>query len=332
MKLNRYLGAAALLAALWPFSVLQAQPVNDPDSDLVPLPGPLYEINYGDPADPGDDDALRIGPAPGLDAAAAGPSFEEQVLELVNQERAFYQLPPLKLQNQLAQAAEGHSAAMASRNFFAHCDLDTQSSPGQRIAATGYSPVTLAENIAAGQTSPASVMNAWMNSSGHRANILSSSAWELGVGYVYDGGDSSNVRLDNGNCSSGGTSGPFRHYWTQNFGRRSGVYPLVIDREAYSTASRNVDLYLYGAGWAMEMRLRNAGESWSDWMPFQSEYPWRLSAGGGTKTVQVQLLRGGTTVTSSDTIVLEGAATPAGLIFSDGFEGGNLNRWSVVVP
>lgn len=328
MKLDHALGAA-LLAVLLPLSALHAQS-QDPESDLIPLTEPLAEVHHGAVKEAPEGDALRLEPGM-LDAATTGPTFEQQVMILVNQERAAQQLPPLKLQGQLAQAAEGHSAAMATRNFFSHCDLDTKSGPGQRIVATGYAPVTWAENVAAGQTTPASVMTTWMNSSGHRQNILSSSAWELGIGYVYDGGDAGNVRLDNGTCNAGGTSGPFRHYWTQNFGRRSGFYPVVINREAYSTAGRNVQLYLYGASWALEMRLRNEGGAWSQWMPFQANFNWQLSAGGGTKTVEVQLLRAGSIVTSSDTIVLEGPAAPTGGIFSDDFETGSPGRWSQVI-
>ena len=75
-----------------------------------------------------------------------------------------------------------------------------------------------------GQSDPAEVMDAWMSSSGHRANILDTNNWELGVGY-YQGG-------------------PYGRYWVQDFGRRSGVYPLVIDGEAASTTSRRVSLYI----------------------------------------------------------------------------------------
>jgi uncharacterized protein YkwD len=124
---------------------------------------------------------------------------EQQVLELVNQERAVRGLTLLAADELLTNAARGHSQDMSQNNYFSHTGLNG-SSPGQRIAATGYSFNTWGENIAAGYTSAASVMNGWMNSSGHRANILKSNFCDIGIGYVAAG------RL-----------------WTQTFGRKQGV-------------------------------------------------------------------------------------------------------------
>ncbi len=96
---------------------------------------------------------------------------EQQVLDLVNQERAVRGLNVLAADELLASAAHAHSQDMSQNNYFSHTSLDGRSA-GQRIAATGYAYNTWGENIAAGYTSAASVMNGWMNSSGHRANIL----------------------------------------------------------------------------------------------------------------------------------------------------------------
>jgi len=129
--------------------------------------------------------------------AGAQATFEDEVIDLVNQERwANGQLPPLKQNSLLANAAETHSRNMAERDFFAHCDLDTGYGPGERITAAGYTFNTWAENIAAGYGGPAQVMNAWMNSPGHRSNILSGNVRELGTGYFLQGGDAGNVRRD----------------------------------------------------------------------------------------------------------------------------------------
>ncbi len=127
-----------------------------------------------------------------------GPE-EQQVLDLVNQERAVRGFSLLAADELLTSAARGHSQDMSQNNYFSHTGLNG-SSPGQRITATGYSFNTWGENIAAGYTSAASVMNGWMNSSGHRDNILKSNFCDIGIGYVAAG-----------------------RYWTQTFGRKQGV-------------------------------------------------------------------------------------------------------------
>lgn len=236
------------------------------------------------------------------------PSYQQQVLELVNQARWDNgQLPPLKDSSLLESAAMTHSSNMANRDFFAHCDLDTKTSPGDRIEAAGYDWSAYGENIAAGYGTPEEVMAGWMGSSGHRSNILSTGFRELGVGYVYQSDDATNVRKDdNRDCNSDGTYGyGFRAYWTQNFGR-TGTYPVVINREAYETASREVELYIYRPSWtAVEMRFRNEVGDWSAWLPYQETLPWTLSPGTGEKTVTVELRSGssGTPLSSSDTIL-----------------------------
>lgn len=240
--------------------------------------------------------------------AAAQPSFEDQVVEIVNQERwTNGQLPPLKRQSALDAASEGHSSAMAVRNFFAHCDLDTHTQPWDRMEAAGYTSWSYAsENIAAGYSTPTAVMAGWMQSSGHRANILSTNVREIGVGYFTQSPDQANVRLDGGNCTAGQTAGPYTRYWTQDFGRRSIVYPVVIEREAYETSTRGVDLYVYGSGWANEMRFRNETGTWSAWESYQTAKAWTLSPGNGTKTVNAELRSGSTVRSSQDIIVLSG--------------------------
>ncbi len=251
-----------------------------------------------------------------LAAVAAPPAsaqtFEDQVMELVNQARWDNgQLPPLKRCGLLDTSAEGHSQAMADRDFFAHCDLDTHTLPWDRMTAAGYFWNAAAENIAMGQTTPAGVMSSWMDSPGHRANLLSTTTREIGIGYVYQGSDQPGIRKDaDGNCVEDGTyPNGYRHYWTQNFGRRSGVYPVVIDREAATAPSRDVDLYLYGSGWAAEMRIRNAEEAWGDWQPFAADVAWTLSPGNGTRTVEVEIRNGATVYGASDTIELDAPLT-----------------------
>jgi uncharacterized protein YkwD len=258
-------------------------------------------------------------------------TFEDQVMELVNQQRwSNGQLAPLSRCALLDTSSETHSVNMGVRNFFAHCDPDTLTMPGDRMVAAGYSPNSWAENIAAGYSTPAAVVAGWMASSGHRANILSTTLRELGIGYHYDVSDTGNVRLDqDGNCVPDGTGGPYYHYWTQNFGLRSTVYPVVVDREAYQTATVDVDLYLYGAGWATEMRIRNSGGAWTAWQPFAANVAWQLAPGPGVRQVDVEIRSGATVRSASDTIL---STAPDDVIFTDGFNSGGTGAWSAVVP
>lgn len=264
-------------------------------------------------------------PAPLL-AAKSALSFEDRVMELINEERWINgQLPPLKRNALLDAAAELHSGSMASRNFFAHCDLDTGTYPWDRAALQGYSGL-VGENIAVGSASPEAAVNLWMGSPGHRAAILSTGFREVGVGYAFDPGDAAGVRENFvGTCVQLGTGGPWSHYWTLNFGEAPYGYPVVIDREAPSTESRNVQLYVYGGALFPEMRIRNESGSFTPWQPHAEVVSWTLSPGNGVKTVIVEM-RSSFSITASDTIVLGGVPPPE--VFADGFESGTTGAWS----
>ena len=113
-------------------------------------------------------------------------SQAEAVLKLVNDERAKQNLKPLTLSAKLTDIATMKSKDMADKNYFDHTS-PTYGSPFQMLQDFGVTYKAAGENIAAGQKSPEEVMNAWMNSSGHRANIMNANYTELGVGY-YQGG------------------------------------------------------------------------------------------------------------------------------------------------
>ena len=115
-------------------------------------------------------------------------------------------LHPLAWDNALGAAASDHSTDMAQQDYFSHLSLDGRQF-NQRITAAGYPYSTGGENIACGYSTPQAVMNGWMNSSGHRANILNASFCDIGVGYAFESASS------------------YRYYWTQDLGRdhRSGV-------------------------------------------------------------------------------------------------------------
>ncbi|NJN66796.1 MAG: VWA domain-containing protein [Chloroflexaceae bacterium] len=227
-------------------------------------------------------------------------SFEQQVIERTNQEREKAGLLPLKANPQLARAALEHSQAMAEHDFMSHDNPVTGSTAGDRIRAAGYTWSSSAENIASGQASPDEVVASWMNSPGHRANLLSPDLREIGVGYVLDENDTHR-------CGDL----PCLHYWTQDFGSRSEVYPLVINGEAMVTTTPQVSLALHGEPWSQEMRLRNENEPFTAWEPFQSTYSWQLVPGEGERTVTVELRNGSNIITASDTISLTQTLPPA---------------------
>jgi uncharacterized protein YkwD len=112
---------------------------------------------------------------------------ENEVTVLVNRERARAGCGRVRTDERLRRAARGHSRDMAERNFFSHTSPDGRS-PWDRAGAAGYDRA-IGENIAKGQRTPESVMSAWMNSEGHRRNILNCDARATGVGLAYDGGD-----------------------------------------------------------------------------------------------------------------------------------------------
>lgn len=112
---------------------------------------------------------------------AAPSGAVAQVVALVNKERSAAGCGPLSQDSQLNQAALRHSEDMDARDFFDHTNPDG-ADPGRRVTATGYKWSTYGENIAQGQQTPEAVMDSWMNSPGHRANILNCSFKDIGVG------------------------------------------------------------------------------------------------------------------------------------------------------
>ena len=111
---------------------------------------------------------------------------ETAVLVIVNAERAKAGCKPLTVDPPLAAAARKHSADMAARDYFSHTTPDGVTF-SQRIDAEGYRWSFVGENIAAGQRNATEVMKAWMNSPGHRANILNCQFRNIGIGVVQNG-------------------------------------------------------------------------------------------------------------------------------------------------
>lgn len=112
-------------------------------------------------------------------------SYEQQVVNLVNKERAAVGLPALKVNTKLSGVAELKAEDLRDKNYFAH-NSPTYGSPFDMMKQYGVKYTTAGENIAKGQKTPESVMNGWMNSQGHKENILNANFTEIGVGYVTD--------------------------------------------------------------------------------------------------------------------------------------------------
>lgn len=127
------------------------------------------------------------------DADAAVSDFEQEVIARVNEIRVQNGLKALSYNWELSRVARYKSQDMKDSRYFSHTS-PVYGSPFQMMKSFGITYRSAGENIAMGQKTPQEVVNAWMNSAGHRANILNASFTEIGVGYVADG-----------------------HYWTQMF-------------------------------------------------------------------------------------------------------------------
>jgi uncharacterized protein YkwD len=127
---------------------------------------------------------------------------ERQVLDYTNQIREQQGCGPLRLDSSLVEAAGKHASDMVRRHYMDHTNPDGQD-PGDRMRAAGYRGSSWGENIAAGYDSAQKVVAAWMQSDGHRENILNCRFTTIGIGY-----DSGKVKSDYGSGS-----------WVQDFGR-----------------------------------------------------------------------------------------------------------------
>jgi uncharacterized protein YkwD len=161
--------------------------------------------------------ALLVGAAPARAALdRCMTPFEDEVRLLVNQRRAqgavcggtvYAAAPALAGEQMLHNAAKRHSEDMALRDFLSHVNPDGATLV-DRIEAEGYPWWALAENIAAGYTTPQGVVDGWMASAGHCVNIMNPLYTQIGVGYAYEPDDAN--------------APPYVHYWTLNFGLPSG--------------------------------------------------------------------------------------------------------------
>lgn len=130
-------------------------------------------------------------------------SVVDQIVSLSNEFRRQNGLPPLTLNPLLNLAAQTQSQNMAFEDYFDHTS-PTGVTPGQRATTAGYRWSRVAENIGAGYATAASVVQGWIDSPGHRANLLDPRVKEIGVGYFFLANDTGGVK--------------WNHYWTQVLG------------------------------------------------------------------------------------------------------------------
>ena len=131
--------------------------------------------------------------APATQQSGSVSSIEQQVLTLTNQERAKGGLKPLATDAAVMNTARAKSADMSKNNYFSHTS-PTLGSPFDQMKAKGIQYKAAAENIAMGQKTAAEVVKGWMESPGHRANIMNGNYTHIGIGYDANG-----------------------NYWTQQF-------------------------------------------------------------------------------------------------------------------
>jgi uncharacterized protein YkwD len=154
--------------------------------------------------------ASPVAPPDGVLSSCNLPNFGADLLKRINDVRAagancgsqgvFAPTGPLAWNAQLTRAADGHSQDMAAGNYFSHTSADGRTM-SNRIDASGYRWSSIAENIAAGQPSVHSVMDGWIASDGHCANIMQPRLKDVGV-----------------SCVPGASSSRYRTYWTMNLG------------------------------------------------------------------------------------------------------------------
>ncbi|WP_418791620.1 CAP domain-containing protein [Phosphitispora sp. TUW77] len=170
------------------------QPAPQPAPEPAPQPAPEPTPEPAPQPTPEPTPQPTPEPTPGYQMSA----YQKRVVELVNIERKKGGLHPLIADTLLMKGAAAKSQDMVENRYFSHTS-PVYGSPFNMMKTFGITYRYAGENIASGQTSPEAVVRAWMNSSGHRANIMSSKFNKIGVGYAYT------------------TAGSYHHFWTQWF-------------------------------------------------------------------------------------------------------------------
>ncbi|MDJ0597190.1 MAG: CAP domain-containing protein, partial [Pleurocapsa sp. MO_226.B13] len=159
-------------------------------------------------------------------------TIDQEILNLINQERSNAGLNPLLLHSQLDSVANNHSEDMALEDFFSHTSSNG-TNWSDRLAAV-YQGTRLAENISAGLATPEAVVQDWMNSDPHRDNILDPNLEHIGIGYYHLPNDTGSVN--------------YNHYWNLTFGAGGPPPVQVPDDDTNDTIAQATDTGLSGFG------------------------------------------------------------------------------------
>jgi uncharacterized protein YkwD len=174
-----------------PSASAKSSPSASPSASASPKASPTADPTTESPSPSATPKETSADSTPSA-SADSGPT--DRVLVLVNAEREKAGCAPLTENAKLTKAAQDHSQDMADHENMSHTGSDG-SSMSDRLARVGYKFSTAGENVAYGYNSPESVMDGWMNSAGHKANILNCAFKEIGIGLAQPG-----------------------YYWTQDFG------------------------------------------------------------------------------------------------------------------
>jgi len=159
--------------------------------------------------------ALSLGSFTGIGPTTVHAATNaDEVVTLVNLDRAQNGLPPLRVAPQLSASAQAYATEMANQGFFAHQGPDGSTMVSRDESAGYHNWTVLEENLAAGDSTAASAVNSWMTSSPHRANILSPDIAETGVGFAVRPGS------------------PYTYYWVEEFGNRPQDVGTIVQTVA----------------------------------------------------------------------------------------------------
>ncbi|MEH7438570.1 CAP domain-containing protein [Neobacillus drentensis] len=167
--------------------------VKQPAPTPAPAPAPTTEQTTQASTTPVEQEPAQAETTTTSESTYSLSAYEQKVVDLTNQERAKNGLPALKVDLSLSKMARDKSQDMSTNHYFSHTS-PTYGSPFDMMKKYGITYRYAGENIAMGQRTPEEVVTAWMNSEGHRKNILSPNFTYIGVGYVANG-----------------------NYWTQEF-------------------------------------------------------------------------------------------------------------------
>jgi uncharacterized protein YkwD len=145
----------------------------------------------------------------------------DEIFDRIQMERDKFGLPPLVMDQTLCDVADEYACTMVEGGFFAHDDPSTGLGPGARVTASGYVFISIGENLAAGQRTPADVVAQWMESASHRDNILGPTWRETGIA----------VRM----------GGDYGVYWVQIFADPADFGEPALADAAYSTPDLESD-------------------------------------------------------------------------------------------